>query len=457
MIIARIINPKSKLATARGLNSETASSSLGKILSLEEASSDECYETLDWLTSRQEKIENQLAEKHLIEGALVLYDLTSTSLLRLYAEETSAQAVRYFEGRKCSLAKFGYSRDKKKGKLQIVFGLLCDPEGVPVAVEVFEGNTLDSLTLGKQIEKVRSKFGIERVVWVGDRGIITSKNVREELEKIEGLQWITALSKHQIRKLIPQESLQLGLFDQKNLVEINSVEYPGERLIVCRNPKSAEKNARTREELIAATEELLKPILAATKRLQRQLQGAEKIGLRVGKVINKFKVGKYFELKITDRSFEYSLKTELIVQDKSLDGVYIIRSNVQLEEMNAVETVRSYKSLSLVEQAFRSYKTIDLKVRPIYHYKDRRVKAHIFLCMLAYYVEWHLRKLLAPILFDDLDYLKPVVTEKSIVTSSVASEIAIEKASKKRNEDNLPVHSFQTLLEVIVARSSNKV
>ncbi len=268
---------------------------------------------------------------------------------------------------------------------------------------------------------------------------------------------ITALTKHQIRKLIPQQPFQLGLFDQKNLVEIESEDYPGERLVVCRNPLVAEKNTRTREELIAATEELLKPIIAATLREKRPLKGAEKIGFRVGKVINKFKVGKYFELNITDENFEYSLKTELIAQEKSLDGVYIIRSNVPNEQMNAVETVQTYKSLSVVEQAFRSYKTIDLKVRPIYHYKNSRVKAHIFLCLLAYYVEWHMRKSLAPLLFDDLDYLKPVATTESIVTSSVASEMAIKKANTKRNEDNLPIHSFQTLLDDLATITSNKV
>ena len=289
------------------------------------------------------------------------------------------------------------------------------------------------------------------------RGIITSKNIREELKKIDGLQWITALSKHQIRKLIPQQPFQLGLFDQKNLIEIESDDYPGERLVVCRNPLVAEKNTRTREELIAATEELLKPIIAATLREKRPLTGADKIGFRVGQVINKFKVGKYFELNITDESFEYSLKTELIAQEKSLDGVYIIRSNVPNEQMNAVETVQTYKSLSVVEQAFRSDKTIDLKVRPIYHYKNSRVKAHIFLCLLAYYVEWHMRKSLAPLLFDEEDYLKPVPTTESIVTSSVASEMAIKKANTKRNEDNLPVHSFQTLLDYLATITSNLV
>ena len=450
MIVSRIINPTSKLATVRGINRATASSSLGKILNLEKADSDECYEALDWLISKPEEIENQLAKKHLTEGSLILYDLTST----------------YFEGAHCSLAKSGYNRDKKKGKLQIVFGLLCARQGCPIAVEVFEGNTLDSQTLSKQIEKVRARFGIKQVVWVGDpprrirvaaRGIITSKNIREELEKIDGLQWITALSKHQIRKLIPQESFQLGLFDQKNLVEIESEDYPGERLVVCRNPLVAEKNSRTREELITATEELLKPIIASTKREKRPLKGAEKIGVRVGKVINKFKVGKYFELNITDESFEYSLKTELIAEEKSLDGVYIIRSNVPDDQMNSVETVQTYKSLSVVEQAFRSYKTIDLKVRPIYHYKDSRVKAHIFLCLLAYYVEWHMRKLLAPLLFDDLDYLKPVTTSESIVTSSHPSVMAIKKANTKRNEDNLVVHSFPTLLDDLATITSNKV
>ena len=370
MIVARILNPRSKLATARGLNSETCFSSLSEILGLEEANEDELYEAMDWLGSRQELIENELAKKHLQEGALVLYDLSST----------------YFEGTKCPLVKFGYSRDRKKGLLQIVFGLLCDKRGCPIAVEVFEGNTSDTTTLTKQIEKVRSRFGIKQIVWVGDRGMITQTRILEDFQNVEGLDWITALRASQIRKLVEQEAIQLSLFDERDLVEFSSPNYPEERLIACRNPLLAEEKSITRLALLETTQKELDKIVAATKRGNRPLKGAEQIGLRVGKVINSKGVGKFFELNITESSFSYERKEELIAQESALDGVYIIRTSVKAEVLNTVDTVRAYKGLAKVEQAFRSYKTIDLKVRPIYHRLEDRVKAHVFLYMLAYYV-----------------------------------------------------------------------
>ncbi|QHU86091.1 IS1634 family transposase [Microcystis aeruginosa NIES-298] len=412
MIVARIINPKSKLATARGFNSETCSQSLGQLLDLEKADEDELYNALDWLLEKQEKIEKHLAIKHLESGTLVLYDVTST----------------YLEGNGCELGKYGYNRDKKKGKTQIVFGLLCSAKGCPIAVEVFAGNTSDGATLSGQIEKVRKGWGIENVVWVSDRGILTNSKINELVKPIEGLDYITGLTKPQIRKLAEVEVIQLGLFDQVNLVEFESEDYPDERLIACRNPLIAQKNQLQREALLEAVEKELDLIVQATQREKRALKGQDKIALRVGKVLNQFKVNKYYNLEITEEGFSYQRQRELIAQETALDGVYVLRTSLESTLMDAATTVKAYKSLSQVEEAFRCYKSIDLKVRPIYHYQGDRVKAHIFLCMLAYYVEWHLKQCLAPLLFED-------------------EESAQSKERKKRNQENLPVHSFRTLLE----------
>ena len=374
MIVARIINPKSKLATARGFNSETGSQSLGQLLDLEKADEDELYNALDWLLEKQEKIEKHLALKHLESGTLVLYDVTST----------------YLEGNGCELGKYGYNRDKKKGKTQIVFGLLCSAKGCPIAVEVFEGNTSDGATLSGQIEKVRKGWGIENVVWVSDRGILTNSKINELVKPIEGLDYITGLTKPQIRKLAEVEVIQLGLFDQVNLVEFESEDYPDERLIACRNPLIAQKNQQQREALLEAVEKEIDLIVQATQREKRALKGQDKIALRVGKILNQFKVNKYYNLEITEEGFSYQRQLELIAQETALDGVYVLRTSLESTLMDAATTVKAYKSLSQVEEAFRCYKSIDLKVHPIYHYKGDRVKAHIFLCMLAYYVEWHL-------------------------------------------------------------------
>ena len=427
MIVARIINPKSKLATARGFNSETCSQSLGQLLDLEKADEDELYNALDWLLEKQEKIEKHLALKHLESGTLVLYDVTST----------------YLEGNGCELGKYGYNRDKKKGKTQIVFGLLCSAKGCPIAVEVFEGNTSDGATLSGQIEKVRKGWGIENVVWVSDRGILTNSKIKELVKPIEGLDYITGLTKPQIRKLAEVEVIQLGLFDQVNLVEFESEDYPEERLIACRNPLIAQKNQLQREALLEATEKELDLIVQATQREKRALKGQDKIALRVGKVLNQFKVNKYYNLEITEEGFSYQRKLELIAQETALDGVYVLRTSLESTLMDAATTVKAYKSLSQVEEAFRCYKSIDLKVRPIYHYKGDRVKAHIFLCMLAYYVEWHLKQCLAPLLFEDEE-----IDDGSLnVIKASRSESAQSKERKKRNQENLPVHSFRTLLE----------
>ena len=441
MIVARIIDPRSKLATARGLNDETCFSSLGKLLGVEKADEDELYSAMDWLLERQDKIETELAKRHLASGSLVLYDLTST----------------YFEGETCSLANYGYSRDKKKGKLQIVFGLLCDSRGCPIAVEVFEGNTTDQKTLASQIDKVRSRFGIAHVIWVGDRGMITQARIREELKETEGLDWITALTKTQIQKLAEQDTIQLGLFDERDLVEFESADYPDERLIACRNPIIAASNQAKREELFQKTEKELSGIVAATQREKRPLRGADKIGVRVGKILNKFKVGKFFDYEITDGSFFYSRKREAIAEAEALDGIYILRTSVEEETLDAPSTVKAYKSLSQVEQAFRSYKTIDLKVRPIYHRLEDRVKVHVFLCMLAYYVEWHMRETLAPLLFDDEEMAEASSKVFSVVAKAQKSKKAKSKAATKRNEENLPVHSFATLLQDLATITKNKI
>ncbi len=427
MIIARIINPKSKLATCRGFNHQTCSNSLGKLLNLENATEDELYEALDWLLEHQSKIEHKLAKKHLISGSLVLYDVTSS----------------YLEGTKCELGFYGYNRDKKKGKTQIVFGLLCDKDGCPIAVEVFSGNTSDSATLTNQIEKVRNRFGIKNVVWVTDRGILTNAKINELVKPVEGLDYITGLTKPQIRKLAEVEAIQLGLFDELNLVEFESEDYPEERLIACRNPLIAEKNQKQRAARLQVVEKELEQIVKATKREKRALKGQDKIALRVGKILNKYKVNKYYTLDIKDSEFTYERREELIAQEIALDGVYVIITSVKKTAMDAPTTVKAYKSLSQVEEAFRSYKSIDLKVRPIYHYKGERVKAHIFLCMLAYYVEWHLRKVLAPLLFED-EQTEDTATD---VIKAHRSESAKEKDRKKRNDENLPVHSFRSLLE----------
>ena len=437
MIIARIINPKSKLATCRGFNYQTCSHSLGQLLNLETAREDELYYALDWLLDNQEKIEEKLAKKHLTSGSLVLYDVTSS----------------YLEGTKCELGRYGYNRDKKKGKTQIVFGLLCDKNGCPIAVEVFSGNRHDSSTLASQIDKVRNRFGIPNVVWVTDRGILTSAKINELVKPIEGLDYISGLTKPQIRKLAEVEAIQLGLFDELNLVEFESEDYPGERLIACRNPLIAEKNQTQREAILQVVKKELEKIVKATKRERRPLFGQDKITLRVAKVLNKYQANKYYTLEIKESEFSFSRREELIAQEIALDGIYVIRTSVSETVMDAPTTVKAYKSLSQVESAFRCYKSIDLKVRPIDRYKGERVKTHIFLCMLAYYVEWHLREALAPLLFEDEE-----VSDTTDVMRAIRSESTIAKDRKKRfSGEGLPVHSFSTLLEDLGTICLNKI
>jgi hypothetical protein len=443
MLVARILQPASKLATARSLQEETATTSLGLELSLgqERIGEQELYGALDWLLERQTRIENKLAGKHLSEGTLILYDVTSS----------------YYTGHRSGLVQFGYNRDGKRGFPQIVYGLLCNAEGCPVAIEVFAGNTGDSKTLSTQITKVRRRFGVHRVVFVGDRGMITTRRIDEELRGVDGLDWITALRADTIRLLAEQGVIQPSLFDEKDLAEVVSPEFPGERLIVCRNPLLAAERARKRAELLAATERQLDEIVAATRRTQRPLSGRAEIGLRVGRVLNRHKVGKHFELTIDDNGFSYRRNEARIAAEAELDGIYVIRTSVQPEALTSEDTVRAYKDLSTVERAFRSLKTVDLKVRPIFHWLDDRIRTHVFLCMLAYYVEWHMREKLAPLLFDDHERDDAETTRESIVQPAPRSEAARAKDKIKRTADGLAVHSFRTLLADLGTLAKNRV
>jgi len=441
MIVARIIAPSSKLATARGIGPETLSTSLGATLGLESVDVDELYEAMDWLVARQDMIEARLAERHLSDGSLVLYDVTSS----------------YFEGRKCPLAKRGHNRDGKKGKLQIVIGMLCNAEGCPVSVQVFEGNAGDPKTLAPQIRKLKERFGLTRITLVGDRGMLTEARLREDIRPEDGLDWITALRAPAIRELVNSGSLQLTIFDEKDMAEIQSPDYPGERLMVCKNPLLAEERARKRQDLLEATEKELSRIEQATARAKRPLRGKDTIALRVGKVLNRFKVAKYFGREITDESFRFWRDAARIAQDTDIDGFYVIRTSVPEERLSSEETVRTYKGLSTVERVFRSLKSVDLKVRPIRHHREKRVRAHVFLCMLAYYVEWHMRQDLAPMLFDDERKDEAKALSSSVVAPARRSVHAQQKAQDRRSEDGIPIHSFQTLLEDLATLCRNTV
>jgi len=441
MIIARVIEPSSKLATTRALHEETCSSSLGQVLELDHVIEDELYAAMDWLYVRQERIEAKLAARHLHEGCLVLYDVSSS----------------FYTGTHCSLASLGHNRDGKNGYPQIVYGLLCNCEGCPVGIEVFKGNTGDPKTLGSQIKKICERFGIERVVLVGDRGMITTARIDQELRGVEGLDWITALRAPAIAKLAKQGVVQLSFFDEKDLAEVTSPDYPRERLVVCRNPLLAEKRSRTRDELLQATEKKLEKIAQATRREKKPLRGKAEIGIRVGKAINAFKVGKHFKVKITEKKFSYWRATERIAEEAALDGIYIIRTSVPQESLSAEATVRSYKDLSKVERAFRCLKTVDLKIRPIFHWLADRVRAHVFICMLAYYVEWHMRQPLAPLLFDDEDRVAAELLRESIVAPAQYSPSAKEKALTKFTKDGYPVHSFRSLLKDLGTIAKNRV
>jgi transposase len=440
MIVARVIEPASKLATARQLDGATATSSLGPLLALEAVSEQELYAALDWLLSRQSQIEQKLAQRHLNDGTLVLYDVTST----------------YFEGRTCPLAQYGHSRDDKSDKLQIVFGLLCASNGCPVAVEVFDGNVADPRTLAGQVEKLKQRFCLKNIAVVGDRGMITAARI-ETLLKPAGLDWITALRAGSIKALREQGAFQLSLFDERDLAEVNSPDFPDERLIVCRNPLLAAERARKRQDLLAATEANLLKVGKSVTRKRNPLRGADQIGLAAGAVLNRHKMAKHFTLTITDDHFSFAREVDSIDAEAKLDGFYVIRTNLPQDALTATDVVRSYKDLSQVERAFRSIKAVDLHIRPIHHRLSDRVRAHVLLCMLAYHLEWHMRQALAPILFDDHQRTVAATTRSSIVASAQRSNAARRKAATKRTDDDLPVHSFQSLLAELATFTRNSM
>jgi len=422
LVAARIVAPHTKLATGRWWQTRT----LPQDLRIEHATEDDLYQSMDWLLDHQETIEKKLAARHLAEGGLALYDLSSS----------------YFEGKTCPLAAIGHNRDGKKNKLQVNYGLLTDRRGCPVAVSVYEGNTGDAKTLMPQVEKLKKSFGLERVVLVGDRGMIGQAAV-EDLRNIAGLEWITALKSSQIRRLVEGEALQLGLFDKRNLFELTHPDYPGERLMACRNVELGKLRAHKRRSLLEATTKELEKVRAMVGR--GDLLGAGRIGIRAGRVVNKYKVAKHFDLTIDDARFDFVLREDNVAAEAALDGIYVIRTSLSKSQMSTAETVRSYKALAEVERAFRTLKTVDLEIRPIHHRLAGRVRAHIFLCMLAYYVEWHMREAWRPLLFADEDLAAKATRDP--VAPAKRSLAAQEKALAKRLPDETTVHSFRTLVE----------
>jgi transposase len=440
MIVSRVIAPASKLATAKALDPATAASSLGVELGLGDVDEDELYAALDWLHERQSAIEAALAKRHLNGGTLVLYDVSSS----------------YVEGRCCPLAKRGYNRDGKKGKAQIVYGLLCAADGCPVAIEVFEGNTGDPGTVADQVAKLKQRFALDHVVLVGDRGMITQARIDEDLRPA-GLDWITALRAPALQTLAKGGELQMSLFDDRDIAAITSPDFPGERLIVCRNPDLARERARKREDLIATTERDLAKVAAAVARKSRPLRGAAKIGVRVGAVLDKHKMAKHFELTISDDSFVCTRKTNQISEEASLDGLYAVRTSLPKDAIEDAAAVKAYKSLSMVERAFRCLKTVDLHIRPIHHWLEERVRAHVFLCMLAYYLEWSLRARLAPMLYDDDDKAAAEALRESPVAKAQRSPAALAKSATGRTADGAPVHSFHTLLADLATLARNTI
>jgi len=434
MITERLIHPCSKLATTRFWHTTT----LADELNVSDADEDDLYEAMDWVLGRQDQIEKKLAARHLMEGSLVLYDVTSS----------------YYEGRTCPLARFGHNRDRKKGKLIIVYGLLTDEAGRPVAVEVYPGNTGDPSTVPDQVEKLRKRFGLCRVVLVGDRGMLTQTQI-DKLKDYPGLGWISALRSHAIRKLVNSGGLQMSLFDEKNLAEIHSPEFSDERLVACYNPILAEQRREKREKLLAATEKGLEKIAREVARRTKTPLDKAEIGKKVGKGINRYKVGKHFAVIIEDGVFSFSRKEETIRRESELDGIYVIRTSEPAKRISAEDTVRSYKRLEQVETAIRCMKGVDLLVRPIYHRTKDHVRAHIFLCMLAYYVEYHMRKALAPLLFHD-EELDERRKRRDPVKPARPSASAKRKKTLRLTSDGLDVHSFQTLLAELATLSRNR-
>jgi hypothetical protein len=440
MIVARLIAPASKLATAKALSLATAASSLAPVLGLGEVDADELYAALDWLLQQQPTIEAALATRHLADGTLVLYDVSSS----------------WLEGRCCPLARFGHSRDGKSNKLQIVYGLLCAADGCPVAIEVFEGNIADPTTLTTQITKLKERFALRHVVLVGDRGMITQARIAAELRP-NGLDWITALRAPAIRGLVEGDALQLSLFDERDMAAVTSPDYPGERLIVCRNPALAAERARKREDLLQATERDLAAIQEAVGRTRRPLRGIAGIARKAGAVLDRRHMAKHFDIDITDDRFVFTRKAAAIAAEAALDGLYAVRTPVPAERLDDAAAVAAYKSLSRVERAFRSLKTADLDIRPVFHRLSPRVRAHVFLCMLAYHLEWHLRARLAPMLYDDHDRAAAQALRASPVAKAPRSPAARRKDASGTTADGLPVHSFHSLLADLGSFTRNAV
>jgi hypothetical protein len=439
MLVAQVIAPGSKLALARGLRTQTATSSLGQLLGVSGCDEDDLYAAMDWALAHKDAIENTLAARHLADGTLVLYDVSSAA----------------FEGRSCPLGKIGHARDGVRGRLQIVYGLLCSTAGIPIAIEVFDGNTADPKTLAAQITKLKKRFGLTRVCLVGDRGMLTCARIRDELRPAQ-LDWITALRAPQIKALIETDALQLTLFDEQDLVEITSPDFPGERLICCRNPLLAAQRTRKRQDLLAATEKQLAPIAAATTRARRPLRGQDKIALKVGKVINHYKMAKHFHTEITDEAFTFTRNQETIAAEAALDGIYVLRTSLPADTLNHDHVVLRYKGLEDVERFFRTCNS-ELDVRPIRHRLADRVRAHMFLRMLSYYISWHMKQALAPILYHDHDKPAAAAKRPNPVAAAQRSDAALAKAARKHTDDDTPVHSFTSLLADLATICANHI
>ena len=434
MILQRLLHPASKLATTRLWHSTT----LAEELSLEDTDEDDLYEAMDWLLERQDRIERKLAKRHLAEGDPVLYDVSSS----------------YYEGQTCPLMQFGHNRDGKRDRPIVVYGVLADAMGRPLAVQAYAGNTGDPTTVPDQVEKVRGRFGLQRVVLVGDRGLLTETQINH-LKRYPGLGWVSALRHHQIRRLVESEAVQLSLFDERHLAEVRSPDYPGERLIVCHNPLLAEHRRQKREALLTATEEALAGIARQVARRTRTPLSATEIAEKLGRVKNRFQVAKHFRTQIADGSFHYERRTEAIIREAQLDGFYMLRTSEPADRLPTAAVVRRYKDLTRVERAFRSLKTVDLHIRPIRHRTETRVRAHLFLCLLAYYVHWHLRQALAPLLFDD-EELEAERARRDPVLAAQPSASAKRKKRKRRTEDGFPLQSLETLMAHLGTRARHQ-
>ena len=434
MILQRLLYPASKLATTRLWHTTT----LAEELSLEDTDEDDLYEAMDWLLKLQDRIERKLAKRHLAEGDPVLYDVSSS----------------YYEGQTCPLMQFGHNRDGKRDRPIVVYGVLADSMGRPLAVEAYAGNTGDPTTVPDQVEKVRGRFGLQRVVLVGDRGLLTETQINH-LKRHPGLGWVSVLRHHQIRRLVESEAVQLSLFDERHLAEVRSPDYPGERLIVCHNPLLAEHRRQKREALLTATEEALAGIARQVARRTRTPLSATEIAEKLGRVKNRFQVAKHFRTQIADGSFHYERRTEAIIREAQLDGFYMLRTSEPADRLPTAAVVRRYKDLTRVERAFRSLKTVDLHIRPIRHRVESRVRAHLFLCLLAYYVHWHLRQALAPLLFDDED-LEAERARRDPVLAAQPSASAKRKKGKRRTEDGFPLQSLETLMAHLGTRARHQ-